>query len=401
MLQKKGLASDVRATVAAVASAVPQPVFTSVVTGDATVSANLTQFTNRNGVQRKHQGGLKPRAERVGLGAHARRTANMNRLRLEDGIAPVTSTTTNFKPEAVRGAVEWLISKADISSNWTRDVKHRGRRVTIPSMLMRQHPSTLYTQYASDVTQTVGMSTFRGILDRAFTITKGRRAAMDYLWLTFGERNFAVVGEFITHCWHRKRVLITQRRQQALEASLDLRSFDEELEAAKAEHDRRIATMNQTQQFMEVDFPSLVRKCIKDASAGRCAAHDPRFALAESADVDMPLCCHCSCVAEFSNALSTMAHEFCATLQTNTSPPKGWADPSDVKKNVDKMTRYLGKFLAHQLQGQVQGLRCKELRANLPTDTAHLILDFKMKFLPVRLVACLFVVRVASHSHVC
>lgn len=197
MLSHNGLPSDVRATIAAVASAVPQPVFTDLLGVEATRRSSLLQRTHRNGTARRFQGGLRRVSERVGLGWRARLTASANRTRLEDGVPVATNKRTRFKPAVVKRAVSWLAAMADISSNWKRKVLHGDKRVDIPSMLLRQRPSTLFAKYVSEVQHVIGETNFRRIIDRAFTVTKGRRAAMDYISLTFGERNMDAIRDLV------------------------------------------------------------------------------------------------------------------------------------------------------------------------------------------------------------
>ena len=198
MLTKRGLPADTRATVAAIASNIPQDVFSTIVTGtNMGRSTNKGKFTNRNGVVRAVQGGQKPRSERVGLGVVARKTAILDRVRLEAGCNVVRPRYGRFKASVVAGAVAWLADNADISSNWKRRIRHNGTRVNIPSMLLRQRPSELYRRYASSVATPIGESVFRAIIDEAFSVTRGRRTAMDYLGLTLGERNFAAMHTFV------------------------------------------------------------------------------------------------------------------------------------------------------------------------------------------------------------
>ena len=86
ILTKRGLPAETRATVAAVASTIPQGVFATIVTGsNMGRSTTKGKFTNRNCIVRAEQGGQKPRSERVGLGVLTRKTAIRDKVRLEAG----------------------------------------------------------------------------------------------------------------------------------------------------------------------------------------------------------------------------------------------------------------------------------------------------------------------------
>ena len=357
MLSHTGLPGEARSTIAAVASAVPQPVFTALAVGKnmGKRSSNV-QLKNRNGVVRNNQGGLRPRAQRVGLGERARLTARANRARLEEGLNVSERRATRFNPQVVERAVSWLASAADISSNWKRKVTHAGKRVDVPSMLLRQRPSNLYSQYIAQVDDVIGQRVFRSIIDRAFTVTRGRRAAMDYLGLTLGERNFTAVRKFVEH------VADAATKQQVL--ALITSTSNGCMWWRGLAVTVRVCFATGVASFLAVDFSTMVQ-VTSSGNTRFCVAHHADLALLPRGDDGGVVCAHCAVV-----------DELCDTL-------KALARTDDDEKDVEKMCSYMHLYQAHQLRGKLQAERCRQLRAALAADTCYIILDFKMKWLPV------------------
>lgn len=339
MMSHKGVQPPVRSTLAAVASSIPQPVFTNIVCGSATHRSSTAQLRNRNGVVRTHQGGLRRIQDRVGLGEYARVTARADRHRLEAGMAPLEVASTRFEPDVIQRCLAWLVRNADISSSKKRVVVTAGRRHLIASMMLRERVSKLFSRYteAQQGATCLGHSTFRDIVDRLFVITKGRRSAMDYLSLTLGARNFDIMRDFV------RRLGVTPERVQELMDLIDV-----------------------TQQFLEIDFPDLAEVQAQQ-HARRCVGHCADLALSEQPAANAGvLCCHCNVVEEAAEAVTALA-------QSETD-----------RADAAKMGQYVRLYQAHQLRGRVQLARCRQLRNRLPRNKAHLLLDFKMKWLPVR-----------------
>ena len=409
MLRQAGQQRVVRRTVAALACQVPQQQFVQIITGTAARRAVLRKRTNRNNTVHEHQGRGVPLAERVGLGEQARRSANVDRERLEQGVHLAAPKVTRFDAKKVETAVTWLANQADISSHLTLAVRHRGNRVRIPSMLLRQIPSALYTRYSEVIgnASRIGETMFRGIISSMFCVSRGRRTAMDYLSLTMGERNFSVMREY-------------------LKANAPDRTGVFEL-------------VDQVQQYLEADFPSKVDLTVQPGRRP-CAAHHAHTALVKSgvAGEQQTLCADCCVVmdlrqkmlaigesaqdtaaigqrlAAMAQAVPEMRRELsgaargCAELAAegrlastalslaSTARRKGREDievqlvdlaRAATSKDTVKMVEYMRKYQAHLLRGKVQAERCKHLRLGLPANRVHVIMDFKMKFLPVSALA--------------
>ena len=203
MLSHRELPGDVRSTIAAVASAVPQEVFKSLVLSDNVPQGRRTQsaFTDEDGAVRSHQGGQKPLAERVGLGARARQTAAVNRVRLESGMAVPSARTTRFEPEAVRAALTMLMGHAHASVVRTRTLSHAGKAVSIPAMELRHTAAELFRRYLATATgNAISQATFRCIVDEVLSPPLDEAAVPNHPARSshlFAEHTFAAMRDFV------------------------------------------------------------------------------------------------------------------------------------------------------------------------------------------------------------
>lgn len=339
MLQHTGQDSAVRRAVAAVACQVPQRKFTEVVTGTASRNSVLRRRQHRNLRVYTHQGRAVSRGEVVGLGQRARRSALIVKARLEAGHRLSEPTRVRFNPEHLTKAVLWLTEQAVVSSYLTRTVRLQGVRSPIPSMMLTQRPATLYTRYVQHVGNDarIGETLFRSVVSAGFSVSSAHRTAMDYMSLDFGERNFVAMREFV-----RASTRVSGDGAAAL------------------------ALVDQVQTFLEGDFADKVVMGTEEANTAECPGHHARRALLGAGD--QTCCADCAVV-----------DELCHTLKTLASSTRIDTDAEDA----NKMARYLVRDQAHLLRGKVQHLRCEELRQNLPPNRVHVILDFKMKWVPM------------------